>query len=198
MSDRIKSAYEIAMEKADEISEKASPEEEARLEIRDEVKPLLAQFYQDDLDSEGLWEELEDKDQKYLVEAQSLILDSFGLRTTEEEFKKRKEALLGIESLKAKSNSSGIEQTLNRIQQLQSQHQQQRERLEDQLQQQTENSQMQMKPVQTKDGRTVMKMESGVDQETKQKFNQAISELEGKSSNKFNMLIQELKQKIKN
>ena len=196
--DKIKSAYEIAMEKADKISEKASPEEETRLEIREEVKPLLTKFYQDDLDAEGLWEELEDKNEQFLVEAQSLILDSFGLRTTDEEYNKRKGAILGIESLKNKSNSSGIEQTLNRIKKLQSQHQQQRERLENQLKQQTENSQMQMKPVQTKDGRTVMKMDSGVDQETKQKFNQAISELENKSSNKFNMLIQELKEKNKN
>lgn len=196
--DRIKSAYEIAMEKADEICEKASPEEEARLDIRDELKPVLTEFYQDDIDAQGLWKELEDKSQKYLLEAQSLILDSFGLRTTEKEFKKRKGAILGIESLKDKSNSSVIEQTLNRVQELQQQHQQQRERLENQLQQQTENSQMQMKPVQTKDGRTVMKLQSGVDQETKQKYNQAISELEGKSSNRFNMLIQEIKSKIKN
>lgn len=196
--DKIKSAYEIAMEKADEISKKASPEEERRLEIREEVKPVLTDFYQNEIDVEGLWRELENKDQKYLEEAQLLILDSFGLRTTEEEFKKRKEALLGIESLKERSRSSAIEQTLNSLRQLQDQHQQQRENLENQLQQQAQNSDMQMKPVQTEDGRTVMKLQSGVDQETRQKYNKAISELEGQSSERFNIFIEELKDKIKN
>ncbi|MFW6269871.1 MAG: hypothetical protein ACOC4G_07290, partial [Bacillota bacterium] len=145
---KIKSSYEIAMQKAKEISKNTSSEEESRLEIRDELKSILADFYQEELDAEGLWVELEDKDEDYLIEAQLLIIESFGLRTTEKDFNKRKEALLGIESLKNKSHSSRIEQTLNKINQLQQQHQQQRENLENQLQQEAENSQMQMKPVQ--------------------------------------------------
>ena len=51
---RIKSAHEIAMEKAEEISENTSPEEEARLEIRDELKPILSKFYNGDIDEEKL------------------------------------------------------------------------------------------------------------------------------------------------
>lgn len=198
MGKKIKSAYEIAMRKAEEISEKTSSEEGSRLEIREELKPILADFYQDELNAEGLWRELENKDQEYLEEAQLLIIDSFGLRTSEEEFRKRKEALLGIESLKEKSLSSRIEQTLNKINSLQQKHQQQRENLENQLQQQAENSQMQMKPVKTEDGRTVMKLESGVDKETRQRYNKAVSELEEKSSKRFSWLIEDLKEKIKN
>ncbi|MFW6006346.1 MAG: hypothetical protein ACOCQ5_00040 [Halanaerobiales bacterium] len=195
---KIKSSYEIAMQKAKEISKNTSSEEESRLEIRDELKSILADFYQEELDAEGLWVELEDKDEDYLIEAQLLIIESFGLRTTEKDFNKRKEALLGIESLKNKSHSSRIEQTLNKINQLQQQHQQQRENLENQLQQEAENSQMQMKPVQTEDGRTVMKLEQGVDQETKQRYNKAISELENKSSQRFSLLIEELEEVISN
>ena len=193
---RIKSAHEIAMEKAEEISENTSPEEEARLEIRDELKPILSKFYNGDIDAEGLWQKLEDEDEDYLIQAQEMIIESFGLRTDEDEFDSRKEAILALESLKS-NQATGIEQVIEKIKNHKQKHEQERERLEEQLQQETErNSKMQMKPVQTDDGRTVMKLESGVKKKKKKKYKNALSQLEEKSNKRFNWLIKELKNKV--
>ena len=195
--DRIKSSYEIAMEKANKISQETSEEEEKKLDIRNELKPILAEYYRDELDPEGLWQELEDYEDDHLVEAQKMIVGSLGLRTSDEEYRKRKKALLAIESLKSSKNTSGIERTLGKIRKLQERYKNEREKLENQLKRETEQrSEMQMKPVQTEDGRTVMKLESGIDQETKQKYNQAISNLENRSDKQFSQLINELRNKI--
>ncbi len=198
MGDKIKSSYEIAMEKADQISKNTSEEDKIKFEIRNELKPLFAKYYKDKISVEELWEELEDEDEDYLIEAQLMIIESLGLRSSQDEYRNRKKAILAIESLKNSQNTSGIEQTLGNVRQLQQQYNNERERLENQLQKEAEkNTEMQMKPVQTEDGRTVMKLDAGLDQETKKKYNQAISNLESQSDQRFNNLIEELKAKVK-
>jgi len=198
MGDKIKSSYEIAMEKADKISKNTSEDEKIKFEIRNELKPLFAKYYKDKITVEELWEELENKDKEYLIEAQLMIIETLGLRSSQEEYRNRKKAILAIESLKSSQNTSGIEQTLGNIRQLQKQYKNERERLENQLQKEAEkNTEMQMKPVQTEDGRTVMKLDSGLDEETKKKYNQAISNLEGQSDKRFKNLMDGLKEKIK-
>jgi len=198
MGDKIKSSYEIAMEKADQISKNTSEEDKIKFELRNELKPLFAKYYKDKISVEELWEELEDEDEDYLIEAQLMIIESLGLRSSQDEYRNRKKAILAIESLKNSQNTSGIEQTLGNVRQLQQQYNNERERLENQLQKEAEkNTEMQMKPVQTEDGRTVMKLDAGLDQETKKKYNQAISNLESQSDQRFNNLIEELKEKVK-
>ena len=190
--DRIKSAYEIAMEKAEEISKETSIDED-RLERREELKPLLAQFYNEEIDVDQLWKKLQDRDKSLLVEAQVMVLESLGLRTSEEEFKKRKKVILGIEQLKGDGQTSRIENSLTKLRQLQQRYSNDRNRIEEQLEREMNNSEMQLKQVQTDDGRTVMKMEPGVDRETQQKYKKAISQTEAQYSERFNMLIQDIK-----
>ena len=194
--EKIKSAYEIAMEKAQKITENTS--EGDYLEVREEIKPVLAKFYREDIDAEGLWQELKGKDEVYIRESQIMITDSLGLRTAEAEFKKRKEGILALESLKKNPRSSAIEQFLTKVRKLQKKHSLERERIEQQLEREMENnSQMQMKPVQTEDGRTVMKLEAGIDKETRDRFNKAISEMEARSSKQFGWLLENIKQNVK-
>ena len=191
---RIKSAYEIAMEKAQEISSDA---DQTELAVREEVKPLLSQFYNNQLEPDDLWEKLQDKGEDFLRETQLLILDSLGLRTTEEDMTKRKEALLAVESLKEDGQSSSVENLFKKLQQIQEKHKNDRERLEQQLENEMNNNQqMQLKQTQTKDGQTMMKMEPGLDQETRQKYSQAISETETKYSKQFSWLIEDWKNKL--
>ncbi len=192
----IKSAYEIAMEKANEISKDVSIDDQ-QLQIRDDLKPIMAKFYKGDIDSEGLWQQLKEKDEEIIKTAQIMIIESLGLRTSPEEFEKRKKGILALESLKEKSQASTIEQNMANIKKLKEKHKQEREKLEKQIERHmNNNSQVQMKPVKTEDGRTVMKMESNIDQETRERFNKAISELEAKSSKQFSWLIENMKQQI--
>ncbi len=192
----IKSSYEIAMEKANEITEEVSPEEDT-MEIREEIKPVLSRFYKNKIDADQLWEEFNGKNDKFLREAQKMILESLGLRTITEEYEKRKNGLLALESLKENSQSAPLERALKRIKKIQQKHQNDREQLEKQLENHLENnSQMQMKPIQTEDGRTVMKLEAGLDKETQERFNKAISETEAKYSKQFSWFIEDIKQKL--
>ena len=126
-----------------------------------------------------------------------MILDSLGLRTSESEFNKRREGLMALESLKTQQNSNVIEQLLNKVEELKNQHQEQRESLEERFKQQVQQqSQAQMKPVQTEDGRTVMKLENPVDRETKKQMNQQLSQLEERSEEVFIGLIDEIKNNL--
>ncbi len=189
----IKSAYEIAMEKAEKID--AKPEE---LDKKGELKSLLTKFFRDKINAEELWQKLKESFQaRYYKEAQAMIVDSLGLRTTDEQFKKRKEGVLAIETLKEEQNSSHLEHYMNNISKLINQYEQERKRMEEQIKQHIQqNSQAQMRPVQTEDGRTVMKLESGVDEETREQMNKMISQFEEQYSEKFNNYIAELKQNL--
>lgn len=194
---RIKTAYEIAMENAKEITEEDEGTVE-KLAKKEEVKPILADFFKDQIDAEGLWEKIKEKDgEDYVTQAQEIILESLGLRTSSDEFQKRKEGIMALESLKVQQNTNVIEQLLNKMNELKDQHQEQRESLEERFKQQIEQqSQAQMKPVQTEDGRTVMKMDNSVDRQTKQQMNQQLSQLEERSEQVFNGLVEEIKESL--
>jgi hypothetical protein len=194
----VKSAYEIAMKKAEKLDQEGKISENERMEMREELKPLLARFYKEKIDSEELWQELKEKgDNQLLAEAQAMLSESLGLRTLPEEFDRRKEGILALETLKQKQNSSVIEQILNKISSLQQKYKRKRENITEKFKKQKEqNSQMQMKPVQTKDGKTVMKMQSSVGEETRERVNKAISQLEERSDKMFTDLIEKLKEAI--
>ena len=192
----IKSAYEIAMEKVNEMDEEEITGN-SNLEKREKIKPLLARFYRGEIDSDELWSELKGEEEDFLEEAQVLIADSLGLRTSSEEFKKRKKGILAIENLKKRQNSSMLEQILNQIKSLQDKYGRQREQVEEQIKQQQNNSEMKMKPVRTQDGRTVMKMEKGMDENKKRQFNESLTRLEKRSAELMDGLIAELKDAVK-
>ncbi|MFW5999728.1 MAG: hypothetical protein ACOCQC_03590 [Halanaerobiaceae bacterium] len=189
----IKSAYEIALEKVDEMEEEKFSQSSS-LEVRENIKPLLASFYKGKIDSDELWQELQGEDSEILREAQVLIAESLGLRTSEEDLKKRKKGILAIENLKERQNSSMLEQILNKIGSLQEKYSRERKQMEERIKQQRQNSQMKMKPVRTEDGRTVMKMEADMDEEQKRQFNESLSRLEQRSSEMMDGLLAELKE----
>lgn len=195
----MKSAYEIAMQKAEEIDQEGKVSENEKLEKREKLKPILARFYKEKIDSEELWQELKEKDDSGLItEAQVMLSESLGLRSLPEQFKRRKEGILALETLKQRQNSSVIEQILNRMSSLQQKYKRKREDINEQFEKAKEqNSQMEMKPVQTQDGKTVMQLQSSVDEETKNRVSKAISQLEERSDKMFTDLMEELKEAMK-
>lgn len=197
--DKIKSSYEIAMERAKKLSEEdeMSEEESRDIEMKEELKPLMSKYFKEEIDAEELWEELKDKGDDYLAKAQELIIESLGLRSSDEIFEKRKEGILAIENLKNDPNSSIIEQILSKLNQVENQYQQKREQMEEQFKERMEQqAEMQMKPVQTEDGKTVMKLDSGVDRETQQQMKQQIAQLEEQSEQMFTSLVEDLKNNL--
>jgi hypothetical protein len=194
---RIKSAFEIAMEKADQIGDKLTPEEEI-MTRQEQLKPVLARFYKREIDAEGLWRHFkEEKDPEMFREAQRLLIDSLGLRMLEEQFRERKEAILAIETLKDEPVSSILEQLLNQVVNLLADYKKEKKRFNDMLEKELkENSKMRMRPVRTQDGRTVMKLESAIDDETEKRFKNTLNRLEEQSEDRLNQLLNELKEAI--
>ncbi len=193
--EEIKSAYEIAMERAEEITKEA----DGKQSKISKLKPLLARFFKGKVDADSLWGELkEEEDPDLPGEAQEMLIESLGLRTIPENFKRRREAILGLESLKSEQNSSMIEQLLQKAKQLQQNYESEREQLEERIKSELErNSQMQMKPVQTEDGQTVMQLESGVDNQTQKRFNKMLSDFEENYSRNFSALINKMKELVR-
>ncbi|MGM0410085.1 MAG: hypothetical protein ACQEQF_04905 [Bacillota bacterium] len=193
--DKIKSSYEIAMERAKKLSEEDDNKDSSRkLEIREKLKPLMTKYFKEEINANKLWEELKDKDKDYLVQAQEMIVESIGLRTNEKEFSKRKEGILAIENLKDQSNSSIVEQILSKIDELQNRYQDKRKSMEKRFEERMEQqAEMQMKPVQTEDGRTVMKLDSGIDEESRKQMKEQFAQLEEQSEQMFNSLVEDLK-----
>lgn len=98
------------------------------------------------------------------------MAESLGLKISPEDIKKRKEGILAIESLKQDNNSSILEQLLNQITMLVENYSQERERIEEQFKNLVEkNSRLKIKPVKTRDGKTVMQVQSDVDDDIKKK-----------------------------
>ncbi len=195
--EKIKSALEIALEKTNNLEQELTAEE-IKLEKRERVRPMLAKFYKEEIDAEGLWKILkEEEDQDLLNQTQLFLVESLGLKTSEEQFKRRKEGILAIETLKEGGNSSFFEQVLNQLNTLQQQYNQELEEIQEQLKEMKEqNSGVQMRPVRTRDGRTVMQLGSDLDQEIKKQFSQRIAQLEELYNNRFKQIIDHLRQEL--
>jgi len=192
----VKSAYEIALERAKKMSD--SSEGVNSLEIREEIKPILAEFFRGDIDADDFWEKLKNKNKEILIEAQLMLIESIGLRNTAEQIERRKKGIIAVEDLISGEKTSFLEQTFTQAANLQQQYEQQKNQIEKQIKDHMENSQGQMKPVQTEDGRTVMKEESGMDSETRNQFAQQIANFQKMFTQRFDEIIEELKAEVKN
>ncbi|MBN2395467.1 MAG: hypothetical protein JXC36_03270 [Candidatus Atribacteria bacterium] len=105
----IKSAWEIAMEKAKNI-EKLSAEELEEIKQQEIIDSILAQFYKDQIGPDDLWRLIKDLSENTLIKAQHSLLQSLTFFSNDHDFKKRKNGILAIENLKNIKQSSLVEQ----------------------------------------------------------------------------------------
>jgi len=193
---KMKTALEIAMEKADRIKDDATSGEE-KLELIDRAKSILADFYRDRIDASGLWKKLKaENDPELYKEVQRILIDSIGIRNTPEQLKQRKEAILAVESLKEEQNTSLFEQALEQIGQLQQRYREEVEKIDQAQEEAVKNARMRMKPVRNSKGKTVMKLEPVIDEETQERIKKAYTDLENRVSAMINELLKELKEVI--
>ncbi len=191
---KMKTALEIALEKADSIKEDTTSGEE-KLELLDKAKSILADFYRDRIDASKLWEKLKAENNPELYkEVQGLIIASIGIRNTPEQLKQRKEALLAVETLKEKQNTSLLEQALEQIMKLQERYREESTKIDKAQEEAVENAQMEMRPVRTRDGKTVMKLEPAIDEETQKRLKDAYTDLDNRISEMITELLKELKE----
>jgi hypothetical protein len=190
---KIKSAFEKAMEKAAEIGE-LTPEEKENLKNQEKLKSLLAEFYKGQLDRDGLWQRLKGSTTSLLKEAQLHLIDAIGLGSLTEEFQKRKDGILAIETLKDSKNISLIEDMLKTIELLRNEYQDGKENSEKEMREAIErNPQLRLKPVRMPDGRTVLQAAVSVDEAVQARLSEFLSEHEERYGMELERIITKLK-----
>ena len=193
---KVKSAFEKAMEKAAAIGE-LTPEERERLKGEEKLRSLMAEFYKGQLDRDGLWQKLKGSKPSMLKEAQLTFIDSLGIGSSPDEFQKRKDAILAIETLKERQNTSAIEHILDSLKILQNEYREGKEKAARELRTVIEsNPQSRVQHVRTPDGRVVQAALS-VDEAVQVRLAEFLSEHEERYGVKFIGLIEKLKKEIK-
>jgi len=191
---KVKSALEIALEKAGKIGG-LSEEEKEKIREEEKVISILKEFYQGRLDSNGLWERLKGSKPSLLRKVQMNLIDSLGLGNAHEELIMKKTGILAVETLKKDPNTAVIESGLNTIEELQRDYEETKERTIEDLKKQIEmNPQLRMQPVRMPDGKTAMQMKVSVDEAVKARLSDYLSEHEEQYSGEFAGIIEELKE----
>jgi predicted CopG family antitoxin len=194
---KVKSAFEIAMEKAAKIGT-LSLEEKEKIKDEEKVIAILKEFYQGWLDSNTLWQRLKGSNPSLLTMAQINVIDSLSLGTSQKEFQIRKQGILAAETLKENPNTAMIESGLHAIETLQKEYQEMKEQVAADLKRQVEkNPQLRMRPVTTPDGRAVMQMTVSVDEAVKARLVDYLLEHEKQYNQAFSEVIEELKMVLK-
>jgi hypothetical protein len=189
----VKSALEIALEKAGKIGG-LSQDEKERLQDQEEAASILKDFHLGRLDSNSLWKQLRGRKPSFLSLVQMNFIDTLSLASSEEDIQKRKEGIVAVETLKDNQNTAEIEMILNAIQDLQRDYQAMKEQAVADLRRQMEqNPQLRMQPVKTPDGRTVMKMSVSVDEAVKSRISEFLQGHEEQYNGEFLRLIHALK-----
>lgn len=194
---KVKSALEKALERADKIGA-LTREEKEKMEDEERVASVLREFYREKLDPAGLWQSLKGSAPSLLKMAQVSLIETLALGTLEEEFRRRKQAVVAIETLKESANTAGIEAILNELESLQKEYYAMKEKVVEDLRKQIESHpQLRMKPVKTPDGKTVVQMAVSTDEAVKDRLEEYLSEHEQEYNQEFSSLIAELKMEIR-
>ena len=191
----MKSAYEKAMERADEVYG-TSDKDVNSLEIREELKEIMAPFFKEEMDAEGLWHKLEGKEKAYLNEAQLMLIESIGLRNSTDQIKRRKEAVVAVESLKESGNTTLFEKQFTQAQSLQQQYKTQKKQLDEQVKQHLEQAQGQgQNPMAAAQGGN-SEGQGGMNAQMRQQLAQKVSEFQESYNKRFNKVIDKMKAEI--
>ncbi len=197
MGDKIKTAVELAMEKLDQI-EDLSREEKEEIETKKKLYPVMADFYGNKISGEDLWKKLKKEPRAMVVEAQRNIIDSIRFGIAESESKRRKDAILALETLKTDNKSSFIDQSLSYLENLQKKSLQEKESAFNSLKDSLENNPEALYKEIKQNGRKMMvqlSIEDAISQNPQwQKF---LSDHQERYGQEFIRVIDELKSEIK-
>jgi len=194
---KIKSALEIAMEKANKIS-KLTPEEKRKIKAEEKIKSLLAKFYKGRLTPNDLWQKLKGSKTSVLKEAQLILINSLSFRNSQNEFKLRKDGILAIEPLKEDKNISTVESILNEIILLQKEYLKIKETMANKLKAEIEkNPQSRIKTI--KQGEKIIIMHLSVEEALNEnpQWKNFLIKHEDEYSQKFRNIIKRLKEEIR-
>ncbi|MFZ5907967.1 MAG: hypothetical protein ACOYVJ_11295 [Nitrospirota bacterium] len=195
--EKVKSAFEKAMERAAAMGEMTAQEKE-QMKEQEKIKTVLSDYYKGDLDRDGLWQQMKGSRHEVLRETQMSLINSLGLNMIPEEFLKRKDGILAIESLKEQQRVAVIEQILDEVLETQQEYQEGKEKASEQLREAIENNpQMRLRPVKTPDGKIAFQAAVSVDEAVQARLSEFLSEHEERYGFAFTRMIEKLKWEVK-
>ena len=122
MTDWEKNLSPIARERLARIGE-LTREEIMKMGDSEVVESLLSEFYQGQIGPDSLWSRLKGEGKPSLLkEAQRRLVDSLGFGISPEEMQRRRDGILGIETLKDEQNTPVIEAHLRLMDDLQAKY----------------------------------------------------------------------------
>ena len=108
----------IARERLARIGQ-VSEEERRRMQTKGELEHILSEYYMGSADVEVLWQHLkslmDNHGPEVVSDAQKSIVGTMRLQMSEDDYGKRKEALLALETLKKSGKYSAVEMLLGSI-----------------------------------------------------------------------------------
>lgn len=188
----------IVKERLARIGELTPQEKEKMIDSR-KAESLLSQFYQGQIDCEELWRRLREEGKPSLLkEVQVRLLDSLGFETTTAELKRKKDAILAIETLKKDQNTSVIERNLNLIEDLRKKISAEIDQVYSSVKAEVErNPRLRVKQVQQ--GQNTIVVQLSVDEAIRQlpQWRDFLSNLEKRYKQEFLRLTDKLKRELK-
>lgn len=197
MGEKIKTAIEIAMEKAAKIGD-LTPEEKEKIKDKKKIAPIMTEFYKGKIGPDELWQKLKGEKPYILKEAQTNLVDSIIVGISPSELQRRKKGILAIESLKKDQNTAAVEQHLNIIEDLQGRAVEEKEQVYNNLKLHIENN-PQAKVKKIKQGDTTMIIQLSTDEAINQnpEWKKFILEHEKKYGKEISRVIESLKTQLK-
>lgn len=198
MSEWEKSLPPIARERLARIGS-LSQEEKEKIADSEKAESLLAEFYQGRLSSEGLWQKLKKEGRSSLLkQVQLRLLESLSLATPPQELRKRRDAILAVESLKEEKNTSTIELSLKMLEELPKRYEAEIQRAYKNVKAEVErNPQLRLKQIQQ--GQNTVIIQLTVDEAIKQlpQWKNFLSEQEKKYRQEFARITEKVIKELK-
>jgi hypothetical protein len=191
----VKSALELALEKADKIGV-LTTEEKNLMKDEGKITEILREFFLGKIDSNGLWQKFKGSKPALLRTAQMSLIDTLGTNGLPEELQSKKKGILAIESLKEQPNTVVIESSLQALEVLKKEYDDMIVQVTADLKKHIEsNPQLRMKQMRAPDGRT-MQVAVSVEEAVKAKLDEYMSQHEEQYANEFSGIIEELKMQV--
>jgi hypothetical protein len=192
--EEIKSALEIAMEKAAEIGG-LTAEEKEKMKDQEKLTSVLAEFNKGEIDATELWKVLKEEGKPYLLgEAQLKLIDSLKLKDSQSEFQRKREGILAVETLKDEQNTAEVELSLNLLQSIQKKYEEEMKKAYNDFKLQVErNPELRTRKIQQDDTMVIVQLSPEEAVEKLPKWKEFLLEYNRKYEQEFEKAIKRLR-----
>ncbi|GIW46614.1 MAG: hypothetical protein KatS3mg078_0491 [Deltaproteobacteria bacterium] len=196
--EEIKTAFEIAMEKAAEIGE-PTKEEREKIKAQERLNSILARFNKEEIDANELWKLLKEEGKEEIFkEAQKRLIESLRLKDSLHETQRKREGILAIETLKEDKKIPEVEALLNTLQEIQKRYDEEMKMAYNNFRIQVErNPELRIREIQQQDTKIVVQLsvEDAIEQLPEWRY--FLSELNTRYESKFQEILNRLLEVIK-